>query len=170
MRSSTGYRRSGVAFLQEESLAVLDRSTVACACCVFQPGRTFLRRMINMSTITKKLHTRNWLNGGFKSDLYWWACFLPKWNGVSMMTGVLRGPVYETITSWGCRAYTCSGQLKWPKDGISTTLHSKTYFQLFLAVAMWGREWQGRSFQCWWDQGGIKTSMQCICLEVCTSS
>ena len=93
------------------------------ACCVVQPGRTFLRRMIDLSTTAKKLHHRIRLNRGFRSDLYWWACFLTKWNGVNMMTGVVRGPVYETITSdasgsWGCGTYTCSGewfQLKWPK-------------------------------------------------------
>ena len=54
------------------------------ACHVIQPGRTFPRRMIDLSTTAKELHHRVRLNIGFRSDLYWWACFLPKWIGVGM--------------------------------------------------------------------------------------
>ena len=58
----------------------------------------FLRRMIYLSTTAKKLHHSNDLNEDFRSDLYWWACFLPRWNGVSIMKSVVHGPSYETIT------------------------------------------------------------------------
>ena len=51
------------------------------ACCVVKPGRSFLRRMIELARITKELHHRVRLNRGFRSDLCWWACFLPAWNG-----------------------------------------------------------------------------------------
>ena len=81
------------------------------ACHVVQPGRTFLRRMINLSTTAKELYHRIRLNRGFRSDLYWWARFLPKWNGVGMMTGVVRRLVFETVTSgsWEYGAYLASG-------------------------------------------------------------
>ena len=54
---------------------------------VVRAGRTFLRRMIDLSTIPKELHHWVRLNKGFQSDLYWWALFLEEWNGVSMFDG-----------------------------------------------------------------------------------
>ena len=33
------------------------------------------------------------LNHGFRSDLRWWATFLPTWNGVGMMSGVIPAEV-----------------------------------------------------------------------------
>ena len=58
------------------------------ACCVVRPGRTFLRRMITLSTSAKEMHHHIRLNRGFRSDLQWWACFLPEWNGTSLMSSV----------------------------------------------------------------------------------
>ena len=39
------------------------------ACCVVRPGRTFLRRMITLSTSAKEMHHHIRLNKGFRSDL-----------------------------------------------------------------------------------------------------
>ena len=61
------------------------------ACCVVRPGRTFLRRMITLSTSAKEMHHHIRLNRGFRSDLLWWACFLPEWNGTSLMSSVVKG-------------------------------------------------------------------------------
>ena len=38
------------------------------ACCVVRPGRSFLRRMISLSTVAKELHHRIRLNKGLQSD------------------------------------------------------------------------------------------------------
>ncbi len=43
------------------------------ACRVVKPGRTFLRRMINLSTVARELYHHIRLNRGFRSDLAWWA-------------------------------------------------------------------------------------------------
>ena len=54
------------------------------SCCVVKPGRTFLRRMLDLlwlpSATEPHHHIR--LNNGFRSDLQWWATFLPTWNGI----------------------------------------------------------------------------------------
>ena len=50
---------------------------------VVPAGRTFLRRMIDLSTIPKQLHHCVRLNNEFLSDLKWWDMFLPTGNGVS---------------------------------------------------------------------------------------
>ena len=69
------------------------------ACCVVRPGRTFLRRMINLSTKAKRLHHNVRLNKSFKSDLSWWSVFLPTWNGVSMMSGGSKSRATAVVTS-----------------------------------------------------------------------
>ena len=42
------------------------------ACCIVRPGRSFLRRMISLSSTVKELHYRVRLNREFRSDLQWW--------------------------------------------------------------------------------------------------
>ena len=85
------------------------------ACCVIRPGRSFLRRMIELSKRVKKLHHKVRLNVGFRSDLSWWKCFLPIWNGSCSMAGAIPREPRTTLTSdasgnWGCGAYTATGQ------------------------------------------------------------
>ena len=55
---------------------------------VVKPGRTFVRRMIDLATTANKLHHHIRLNRGFQSDLLWWSSFLNKWNGVGMLPTV----------------------------------------------------------------------------------
>ena len=45
------------------------------ACRVVRAGRTFLRRMIDLSTVVVELHHHIRLNKGFRSDLQWWDLF-----------------------------------------------------------------------------------------------
>jgi len=45
------------------------------ACCVVRVGRTFLRRMIELSTVPKELRHRVRLNEAIQSDLAWWHLF-----------------------------------------------------------------------------------------------
>ena len=48
------------------------------ACKVVHPGRTFLRRMIDLSTVAKQLHHHIRLAAAFRSDLQWWLTFFYK--------------------------------------------------------------------------------------------
>ena len=66
------------------------------ACCVVRPGRTFLRRMITLSSVPKELYHRIRLSAAFRSDLAWWE---ESWNGTSMMAGIIRNHYTATITS-----------------------------------------------------------------------
>ena len=58
---------------------------------VVRPGRTFLRRLINISTTAKKLHHYISLNKESRRDIEWWQKFLPIWNGTSI--------IYDNITT-----------------------------------------------------------------------
>ena len=60
------------------------------ACKVVRPGRTFLRRMIDLLTATGNAgisrpnhHIR--LSREFRADLAWWRLFVSRWNGVGLI-------------------------------------------------------------------------------------
>ena len=133
------------------------------ACCVVKPGRSFLRRMIELSRTVKELHHRVRLNRGFRSDLCWWACFLPGWNGTSMMAGVVKSSPQVVLTSdasgsWGCGAFTSAGewfQLELPSswDGIHITI--KELLPIVIGAAVWGSQWRGMSVRCLCDNAAV---------------
>ena len=126
------------------------------ACCVVRPGRSFLRRMIGLAKVARELHHRIRLNKDFRSDLQWWACFLPDWNGISMMSGLSQYRYSGTITSdasgtWGCGAYSSAGdwfQLEWPSSWKGVHITVQELLPVVLAVALWGKQWQGKSIRC----------------------
>ena len=53
---------------------------------VVRPGRTFVRRMIDLSKRIKHLHHKIRLNKEFRADVEWWLNYLPAWNGVPMLS------------------------------------------------------------------------------------
>ena len=55
------------------------------AATVVQHGRTFLRRMIDLCKWAGQAHHHVRLSQEFRSDLQWWATFLPRWNGKSIL-------------------------------------------------------------------------------------
>ena len=79
------------------------------ACAVVKAGRSFLRRMIELSKIAHKPCHYIRLNRSFHSDLMWWRLFLHSWNGISMMSTLM--PTYRDLSiisdasgTWGCAA------------------------------------------------------------------
>ena len=133
------------------------------ACCVVQPGRTFLRRMINLSTTVKRLHHNIRLNKNFKSDLSWWSIFLPTWNGVGVMSSVSRSLVRQQLTTdasgkWGCGGYTSTGEwfmLEWPYSWKSIHITVKELLTIVMGAALWGKQWQGGSVVCRCDNAAV---------------
>ena len=55
------------------------------AATVVPPGHTFIRRLIDTVRAGKRPHHQLRLNAECRSDLMWWATFLPHWNGRSLM-------------------------------------------------------------------------------------
>lgn len=133
------------------------------ACCVVRPGRTFLRRMIDLSTVAKEYHHRLRLNKSFRSDLQWWACFLPTWNGTSMWSGVIPSRTSVVLTSdasggWGCGAFTDKGewfQLKWLDSWSGIHITVKELLPIVMSVAMWGGQWAGETVRCRCDNAAV---------------
>ncbi len=133
------------------------------ACCAIRPGRSFLRRMIELSKCVRELHHRVRLNAGFRSDLRWWGCFLPIWNGSCPMATLCRVSPQVALTSdasgsWGCGAFTSDGkwfqlQLHDGWDGIHITV--KELLPIVLGVAIWGSEWKGLTIVCFCDNAAV---------------
>ena len=133
------------------------------ACCVVKAGRTFLRRMISLSTVARQLHHRIRLNKGFRSDLQWWSCFLPGWNGSSILSSVTRTGCRVVMTSdasgsWGCGAFTEDGQwfqIQWPEAWAGVNITVKELLPIVVGVALWGDKWKGETVKCLCDNAAV---------------
>ena len=77
---------------------------------VVRQGRSFLRRLINLSMAVKPLDGFIRLNLAARSDIRWWSVYASQWNGISMMTQFDKNHPTQLITSdasgsWGCGAF-----------------------------------------------------------------
>ena len=90
------------------------------AATVVRPGRTFLRRMIDLATRFSRLDHHIRLNAQFRSDLQRWSLFLPDWNGSGFFQP--KTPTIDIVSdasgSWGCGAFHSSlwFQYQWPEN------------------------------------------------------
>ena len=121
------------------------------AATVVHPGRTFLRRMYDLLKTTNKPKHHIRLNKAFRSDLAWWCTFTAEWNGVSLMSTVVRALPENVITSdasggWGCGGY-WSGhwfQLEWISQWRDKPIALKELLPIVIACAIWGSNWRGQ--------------------------
>ena len=113
------------------------------AAIIVLPGRTFLRRMIDLMKTTNlpRHHVR--LTAEFKSDLHWWVSFLPRWNGRSIVPQ--EDPSHEVTSDasggWGCGAVTNTGQwfqVQWPESWSEINIAVKEMVPVVISVAIWG--------------------------------
>ncbi len=79
---------------------------------VVRPGRSFLRRMLDLLHGTCTRPGSNdiiRLNTGFRADLAWWREFVSSWNGISFLAPPPHLPSVEITSdasgSWGCGAW-----------------------------------------------------------------
>ena len=100
--------------------------------------------MIDLSSAVKELHHHVRLNLAFRSDLQWWALFLEGWNGVSLFSSVISRAPAATLTtdasgSWGCGAFTSSGQwfqFAWPEVWKGVHITVKELLLIVVACAV----------------------------------
>ena len=111
-----------------------------------------MRRMCDLLKLTSKPGHHIRLNKGFRSDLAWWSTFAAEWNGVSVMSSMVRTPPENTITSdasgsWGCGSY-WSGrwfQLEWVPQWRDKPITQKELLPIVIACAIWGANWRGEA-------------------------
>ena len=123
--------------------------TLQHACRVVRPGRSFLRRMIDLLTIPKKPHHHVRLNAQFQADVGWWKAFVVQWNGVAIIPS--RAPPSVVVTSdasgqWGCGAWVQREwfQFQWPANTAHHHIAFKELSAALLAAAVWGPSWRGQ--------------------------
>ena len=129
--------------------------TLQHACRVVRPGRSFLRRMIDLLRIPRQPHHFVRLNKDFRADLQWWLAFVGRWNGVAIIPST--APPHVEVTSdasghWGCGAWSQTSwfQFEWP-SGTDHHITFKELCALLIAAVVWGPRWQGRKVQWWCD-------------------
>ena len=130
------------------------------ACKVIRPGRSFLRRMIDLlhgSHARRRRAATIRLNLGFRSDLAWWREFITSWNRVAFLSPPELLPSTEMATdasgSWGCRTWHGQHwlQLQWDVHARDLDIACKELIPIILACAVWGHNWAGHRVTCHCD-------------------
>ncbi len=116
-----------------------------------KPGRSYLRRLIELSASTRRLDQFIRLNKQARADIEWWACFAGSWNGTAMMltspsTGHQVVLTSDASGNWGCGAFSGSQWFMLPWLGNITKEHItvKELAPIVVAAAIWGSKWRGK--------------------------
>ena len=132
---------------KQELLSLIG--TLSFAAKVVPAGRTFLRRMIDLSTTAANLHDTISLSDDFRRDLDWWLAFATPWNGRSLFLSPrwTPSPDLELYTdssgSIGYGAY-CQGQWfngRWDPDQALHSIQWKELYPIVLSAHVWGPTW-----------------------------
>ena len=135
------------------------------ACKVVRPGRSFLRRMLDLlrhrdPTGALRPHHFIRLNCSFRADLQWWRTFVAEWNGVSVWPD--HRPISVEIVSdasgaWGCGAYWHPQwfQIQWSARAQPLPIAVKELLPVIVAVAVWGPRWGQSRIRCHCDNQSV---------------
>ena len=132
------------------------------ACKAIKPGRTFLRRLIDLSTVAKHNDHFIRLNKSARSDIEWWFQFARQWNGTAMLSSIAWSDPQITLTSdasggWGCGAY-CGlewFQLRWSGPTKEFNITVKELIPIVIAAALWGSQWAGSTVKARCDNAAV---------------
>lgn len=120
------------------------------ACKVVWPGRTFLRRMIDLLKLFKRGDHPIRLNVEFRRDLQWWLKFFNQWNGISffLIPSLVPPPTVcvgsDASGAIGYGAYLGAQWFngKWLPQQLSLSIAYKELFPVVLAAHVWGYLWE----------------------------
>ena len=160
MRADLAGWRGRKACKKRELLSLIG--VLSQACKVVRAGRTFLRRLIDLSMVGKHLEHFIRLNREARSDVEWWFQFSAEWNGVAMLRATQAAQATASVTSdasggWGCGAYWGSQWFMLPWEGPIKQCHitAKELVPIVVAAAVWGKGWQGQTVQVWCDNTAV---------------
>ena len=111
---------------KREHLSLIGR--LAFACRVVPDGRTFMRRMIDLSCTVKRLNRRIWITVEAKRDLDWWIDFLPSWLGSFQLLEPewCTSPGMELNTDACSYTYAAYWKGRWNSSGSTVLRSTKT--------------------------------------------
>ena len=127
------------------------------ACKVVRPGRSFLRRMIDLLHQRKNAHYIR-LSRGFRSDLQWWKVFATKWNGNSYLSSKITSRFASDASgTWGCGAWHGNSWFQWQWGPLSRDLDIavKELLPIILAALIWGRSWHSQTVLSYCDNQAV---------------
>ncbi|KAK3101174.1 hypothetical protein FSP39_001529 [Pinctada imbricata] len=117
------------------------------ACSVVTPGRTFLRRLIDLTRGLQKPHHRRRLDKEAKADLEAWSLFVEHFNGKALFLDD------KWLTSKTLHLYTDASGIglggilgekwfsgKWTSEWANFHISVKELFPIVVAVLLWGIE------------------------------
>ena len=117
---------------------------------VVKPGRSFVRRMIELLPVAKHPDHFIRLNASFCADLLWWQQFSESWNGVSVIPALAAIDCMQVVSDasglWGCGAIwgqNCC-QLQWPQEWLPIPITAKELAPIVVASMLWGLGWKGQ--------------------------
>ena len=133
--------------------------TLSFACKVVPAGRTFLRRLIDLTMTVKRPHHHVYLNQHARADFKWWLDFVPKWDGIAMF------PARSWCTAQDLRIYTdasgtlgfgaCYGQSwlrgNWQTFQLCKSIAWQEFFAIVAAALAWGHLWCGKRIRFFCD-------------------
>ena len=132
------------------------------ACKAVRQGRTFLRRLIDLSKTVRNPGHFIRLNAAARSDIMWWYEFACLWNGVSMLSNRRRANPDVVITSdasgkWGCGAYSDADwfQLQWGPESDCLHITIKELIPIVIAASLWGRKWSKKTVMVRCDNAAV---------------
>ena len=132
------------------------------ACKVIKAGRSFLRRLIDLSKLVKHPDYFLRLNRQARSDIEWWHLFASSWNGVSMMFTANRHLYEKSVVSdasgkWGCGAFSEDKwfQLRWPAGLQDCHITVIELVPIVLAAGIWGKQWSGKNIMAYCDNEAV---------------
>ena len=136
------------------------------AATVNRPGRSFLRRLINLSMVPRNMDQYVRLNGESRADLRWWRLFDCEWNGVAFFTTLGLDPPAHRITTdasglWGCASVWQHRwlQWRWPTEWSPVPIPRKEAFPIILALATWGKAWGGSTVEVAFDNSTVVAAL-----------
>ena len=132
------------------------------ACKAVRAGRTFLRRLIDLSTTVRQLDRHVRLTISARSDVEWWFQYCSCWNGISMMSTVHKANpdvimLSDASGSWGCGALASQDwfQLQWVGPICEYHITVKELVPIVLASAIWGHNWKGMTVRARCDNAAV---------------
>ena len=125
-------------------------------------GRSFLRRLITLSTMVEKLDNFVRLNISARSDIWWWSVFAAQWNGTSMLVRFDKANPHFLVTSdasgnWGCGAFQGAAwfQFQWPETMAKSHISVREMIPVVLSAALWGQHWTNKSVRFLSDNSAV---------------
>ena len=119
------------------------------ACRVVQPGRTFLRRMIDLLCCFRHANHPIRLNVEFRRDLHWWLSFVQEWNGVSFFLSSELSPLPNLMVSSdasGSRGFGAVWKhnwfaIPWSNFPSPPSIAFMELVPIVVAASVWGTSW-----------------------------